>query len=695
MILPNYLWWQQQGYDWIKEIDNRKKFQLIYHLQELVLIDYFQNLRCRQILEFGCGFGRHLKYLREIPDLKVFGYDQSESMLASMANWAEPEWVNEYIKIGNQGDALPYPDNYFDVVFTTSVLIHIAPQDIKAVIKELVRVAKNQVIHLEPAPDYEVVLSAHNGSWNHNLVEIYESIGCQCEILNPAFKIQRLYKVLVNSNQIDSRYTPSNLFLNKLFDLENNIQITLDNLLQERDDLAQRHQILSQERDDLAQRHQILSQERDDLAQRHQILSQERDDLAQRHQILSQERDDLAQQRDSFKITLNEILDSRTWNTIQVIKNNSYLKSLGHTTLNIIQALSINIKSKLKAVESNFINKSDIAIYDEEMELWLQSIKQENQKILAVYVPTWLGINSATQNMFENCYALPEFLSKEQADYYAKIILSNGIKHLIIAGVSPGHLELVNSVKELNPDIRCDITWHGSYLQNCEDYAWSMMNQSVQLGKRGIIYKFGFAKKGMEKTFHSMGLRSEFLPNFVNRIPESANAINSENPQLGIWLSGISYRKLPYAMIASVHLVSNAVLNIAGAGDRAKEWADTLGVEFNYYNPNPIPREELHQRIKNTHLSLYLTSSECAPMLPIESLSLGVPCLIAPVSHWFEDDEYLHSRLVVPYPERPEIIAQYIQQALLEREEIIERYKIYIIRYNHWATQQVKRFIGD
>jgi hypothetical protein len=120
-----------------------------------------------------------------------------------------------------------------------------------------------------------------------------------------------------------------------------------------------------------------------------------------------------------------------------------------------------------------------------------------------------------------------------------------------------------------------------------------------------------------------------------------------------------------------------------------------LGVKVNYFSPGPIPREELHQRIKNTHLSLYLTSSECAPMLPIESLSLGVPCLISPVSHWFEDDEYLHSRLVVPYPERPEIIADYIKQALDEREQIIERFKSYATRYNSWAIEQVQKFLRD
>jgi hypothetical protein len=346
-------------------------------------------------------------------------------------------------------------------------------------------------------------------------------------------------------------------------------------------------------------------------------------------------------------------------------------------------------------MEVDLANPSNMSFADSAMETWLKSFMQQGKTVLAVYVPNWLGINFATKNMFEDCYPLAEHLTEEQAKYYANLLVAAGVKHLISAGAAPGHLEVIKALNLSNSGIRCDVTWHGSYVQHYEDYGWSMMTQAITLAKQGMIYKFGFAKKGMEKTFQAIGLQAEFLPNFVNSIPDSASVVTSSNPQLGIWLSWIGYRKLPYPMIAAAQLVEDSVLNMAGVEERAKQWADMLGVKVNYFSPGPIPREELHQRIKNTHLSLYLTSSECAPMLPIESLSLGVPCLISPVSHWFEDDEYLHSRLVVPYPERPEIIADYIKQALDEREQIIERFKSYATRYNSWAIEQVQKFLRD
>ncbi len=749
MYHRSYTWWQNNGYNWIEEINYRKNNLVYYHIQELILLDYFQNSNWNRILEFGCGFGRHLRYLREIPNLEVYGYDQSQSIVASMGKWAEPEWIAQNIKTGEPLSLLPYPDKYFDAVFTTSVFIHIPPEDVVATLKELARISKYQIIHQEPAPDYEVFAAAHDGCWNHDFVDIYKSIGFSCEILEPACEIQRLYRVVLDANEGDKIYTPSNLLLSKLYDLEKSIQPTInsataekeslthkcDNLCQERDNLVQQRELLAQERDALVQWCDRLTIERNDLARQRDNLIQERDELRhectrlsierdelthqrtrlsiERNELLhllesvTVERNDLIQQRDSLiaengnlaqqlsysSSELYEIVNSRTWKAILKIKSNSQIKAVGCLAFNCVETLKSFRKPQTEVAQIEQINSHVNPFVDKDMENFLHSFAQQGKTAIAVYVPNWLGINFATKNMFQDCHPLPEYLTEEQAVYYANLINSAGVKHIIFAGVAPGHLETIKALYKHHPEIRCDITWHGSYIQNCEDYGWSMMTQAIALAKQGMIYKLGVAKKGMEKSFQAMGLRSEFLPNFVNSIPEFSSRVTATKPQLGIWVSWIGYRKLPYAMIAATHLVSDAVLNMAGVGDRAKEWADMLGVTVNYFSSNPIPREELHQHIKNTHLSLYLTSSECAPMLPIESLSLGVPCLISPVSHWFEDDEYLHSRLVVPYPERAEVIADYIEQALKERDEIIHRYKIYAERYNIWAKERVQKFL--
>jgi len=665
-IKTSYLWWQANGLEWRDEIHNRKRSQVYYHIQELLLLDYFHSSKFKRVLEFGCGFGRHLQYLREIPDLEVFGYDQSDSIVSSIKNWVEHEWFHQHIQIGLPNSKLPYEDKCFDAVFTNSVLIHIPPEDVVDIIKELARIAKYQILHQEPSPDFQVTSSCHDGCWNHNILELYRSIGYNCEILEPAFDIQRIHRVLLDSNT-STTYTPSSIFVRKLFDLELSIQPTINSLLIE------------------SENHARVQQDYENLKQKYDRVLIEGENYAR----VQQDYENLKQKYDGVLIELEEIINSRTWKLIKNIKNIPLVYKLGH------QFLDIANRNITQRSPQHLPSVTNFDFSDKALETWLQSFKQQGKEVLAIYVPNWLGIKSATENHFQDCYPFAEHITREQAEYYAYQLITFGVKHLIVAGGSPGHLEIVRAISKLNYNIRCDLTWHASYIQHCEDYGWSMLNEVIKLAKQGVIYKLGLAKKGMEKSFQSLGIKAEFLPNLVQSVPDKASEVNCNNIQLGIWLSWIGYRKLPYAMIAASQLIDNSVLNMSGVGYRAKEWAEILGIKINFFSDGPISKEELYKRIKNTHVSLYLTLSECAPMLPIESLSLGVPCLISPVSHWFEDDDYLHSRLVVPYPERPEVIAKYIQQSLIERNEIIKRYKEYAIRYNKFARQQVKIFLGD
>ena len=165
-IADNYRWWQEQGGSWKAEIERRKRNMPIYHLQEIFLADYLRRCGPARVLEFGCGYGRHLRYLREIAGLEVFGYEQSAAIVESI-DWASDAWVTERIATGPPLGRLPYDDNAFDVVFTVSVLIHVRPEDLSGVLGELARVARWQVIHVENNRSARSVTTstAHGGCW--------------------------------------------------------------------------------------------------------------------------------------------------------------------------------------------------------------------------------------------------------------------------------------------------------------------------------------------------------------------------------------------------------------------------------------------------------------------------------------------------------------------------------------------------
>jgi hypothetical protein len=340
--------------------------------------------------------------------------------------------------------------------------------------------------------------------------------------------------------------------------------------------------------------------------------------------------------------------------------------------------------------------------FSPEEQAWLREIRAKSVPVLAIHVPRWLGVTAATQVLFEDLFPFPwsadidpAHVGPREVQHQARLIIESGIRHLVCSGGESLHYDLIREIKREAPDVRCDLLWHGSYVQWHEDRVWQLSKLWIAAAKDGLIHTIGTVKKGMEQFFESLGCRSRFVMNYVPEVPEGPSRPASGGPHLGLWISGYTYRKLPFAMLAAVKMIPGAVLHGSNFVPRVQEVLEVLGITTGSITDNALQRPALLDTIRQTHLSLYVTFSECSPMLPLESLSVGVPCLTGPTSHLFEDDDFLHRRLVVPYPDRADVIAEYITRALAERERIVAAYRAYAPGYNARARESVRRFLRD
>lgn len=209
----NYVYWQNNGGEWPQIYDDRKLTRPKYHIQELMLSNYFTNSAPAKVLEFGCGVGRHLSYLSKVPGIDVHGYDQSRTMIEGCTLWTTPEWIEKHITLGSPTGRLPYPDKSFDIVYTAEVLVHVRPADLEQILSELVRVARLQVLHIEMSPNTEVVSDDHFGCWNHDVVGIYKLLGYECEILPLGYVDHTPYRVVLEPGRKVYTWPPALLSL--------------------------------------------------------------------------------------------------------------------------------------------------------------------------------------------------------------------------------------------------------------------------------------------------------------------------------------------------------------------------------------------------------------------------------------------------------------------------------------------------
>lgn len=96
-------------------------------------------------LEVGCSAGRNLVALRHFVK-ELHAVEPNAAACAAVR--ANPDLEGVTIHEGD-GSNLPYEDGSIDLVFTSGVLIHVAPKDLGRIVDEIVRVARRYIICIE------------------------------------------------------------------------------------------------------------------------------------------------------------------------------------------------------------------------------------------------------------------------------------------------------------------------------------------------------------------------------------------------------------------------------------------------------------------------------------------------------------------------------------------------------------------
>ena len=323
---------------------------------------------------------------------------------------------------------------------------------------------------------------------------------------------------------------------------------------------------------------------------------------------------------------------------------------------------------------------------------WLE--KQSERPVpLSLNNPEWRGVLASAQGIFDNIYLLPDSLDWDKGIYYTRLFQEARCPSITIQGFPRTYRYLVKAVRKYAPQIPVYVIYHGNFLQMREEYEWSILKMIKELYSNGDIQKIGFAKKGMAEIMTSAGFKSSFIMHTVRAIPEAPSQPLPDKVHVSIWGEpDWSWRKPPYAMMASLRLIPEAVGHVYNVSQRAHEFGDLLSIQADYVTKK-VPQAEVMQVLAKMHLNLYVTLSECAPMLPLQSLSVGAPCLFGPTTYFFEDEAYLHSRLVVPYPDHADVIAEKANLVLAERSKVIDAYRAYAPGYNQRVKRTLENFL--
>jgi pseudaminic acid biosynthesis-associated methylase len=114
-----------------------------------------------RVLEVGCNIGWNLVYLDRLGVPELYGVEPQEDAVRR-ARARHPRFNVLY---GAAFD-LPFRDGYFDLAFTSGVLIHITPSSLGDALDEIYRVSRRYIVAIEydGPTEQEIPYRGHTGA---------------------------------------------------------------------------------------------------------------------------------------------------------------------------------------------------------------------------------------------------------------------------------------------------------------------------------------------------------------------------------------------------------------------------------------------------------------------------------------------------------------------------------------------------
>ena len=391
------------------------------------------------------------------------------------------------------------------------------------------------------------------------------------------------------------------------------------------------------------------------------------------------------------------------------IKFNIYRK-FGPNALRYVLTLTDSFRNKLGA--KRYISKKkkgkfqDLKIIEQsviEAASILDQYKNKNIDYIIFHNPRWMGVTSATKELFDNLVPLQGLCKDSQVDLIARKIIELNVNQIIFSAFEYGFDKLAKRIKQLNKAIKIKLFWHSSHSQIngqlVDIMNWKTNLKVIKLHREGIIDVFGTCKESLVEFYKSQGFRTAFIQNTVrldetikSKIVDIKNDNSKDKIKIGLYAAGMDWRKNMFNQIAGASLVPNAIVDSVPLNFEGQVFSSKIGLQMSGLNKG-VEREELLKKMALNDINLYVTFSECAPMLPIESMEVGTICLTGDNHHYFKGSE-LEEYLVVSREDDVCAISNKINYALENRDKIFELYNKWKEKYDNISRESVEDFLN-
>jgi len=326
----------------------------------------------------------------------------------------------------------------------------------------------------------------------------------------------------------------------------------------------------------------------------------------------------------------------------------------------------------------------------------IESISKSNDVLAICPQPTgysWLGVNVATKSLFpNNTFEIPQNYSNSiftdlELNKLVNVIYECGFKQIILSGYPPYFYKIVEKMRKTNPQIKIKVIFHGFLSELSENIILQkVFSNLIEFVKARKITSIGFIKAGMAKTVskvYNLKCTDLVLP---THLQGEIRKKPTDEIHIGCLVNN-SFRKNLHNQVNAALMLENAIVHVFENDDLNYLPQDRL------VQHKLMDHESFIKLLGSMHINLHVTYSESWGQVLSESIALGVPCLSAYTSAYFDYDDNLRKALLVDGFDDSWHIYNKLKTVLTNYNAIAEECLAYADNINNLSIEKMKGFI--
>ena len=348
---------------------------------------------------------------------------------------------------------------------------------------------------------------------------------------------------------------------------------------------------------------------------------------------------------------------------------NSSINKIGDLKSNFKKSL-INIYKSLRMFYSIHLNRKKRVNKIE------QEIKDKKGGAILICNPDNAYENQYLNSLFDNnVLYLREQYTEKEAKMIAKLLNTPKFHTIIFNSLSMGWDNLLLNIKKENRNIKIKVIIHGGNEQIINANIWYTRDRILELYAKRTIDEFIIFNKYLFEFYKNKGYKVSFINRKVE-IDNSEKYKNNENKhyiKIGMYINGYDVSNNVYNQLAAISLLDQSKLDFNPLNYEIAMFARRFNINITG-DYSVLSQEELYFRIAKNDVILCINLIDNDSLIPLQSLELGVPCIIGNGSKYFENSE-LEKYIKIEDSENISEICNKISYVIENRQKIISLYK--------------------